>query len=365
MKQVIMVFLLLVLSGCGSNVEIEQQSNEIQPTVENEYTVDSLMKENYSIVCMEYYQGKYIVVHTPQQNAPTDTVSISVYDDKYQLLHSIEEQQGIEYGSTIITNENSFYIKNSKYLKAYDYDLNIIKEYSLDFISEKSERVTSAMIAISDDYSKVAYVVNNSSLYVRDMYTNVDEVLIENKIDQESSIGTVGFINQVFFHNDYVIFGGGYIHEKEFDISGSNVYGRISLVDKSMDLHHRQEIHLQQYDGTILVEDIERYDESYLGRGVALLYDVESNTSQEVSIENVGSSFHLELLSSTTLLSTIDASSKSPVYVVHTKNDSTNYSFIPEEASHLLTCYNPDTNKAIILYGQENTADKIVEVSYE
>ena len=355
MKKIVLLLLsITLLSGCKNTSSkkdnVQQPDNNIhQPEQTSKNTIESLAIDNYIISDVAYNKDKLILLYSANGNTEISPSKIIVADsNNYTILKEIDDEN-LYINSQIVTFNKGFYINQGSDIIIYDYQLNVIKEIKLDSLHIKfSAHSNGSNIAISDDLSQIAYINSeNRALTVRNIETK-EEKDIYKLSDQ---VGNIMDFDQIYFCDEYIAFTGKYIYAKEFEIAGSNAYGRINIETSQIDFHEKNETTSKFYDGHMLIIDLMRVDDNDHGTGKTIIYDVKNNKLEEVKLDKSYNSFQLDFPSSNLIVSYNDIGRNNAKLILY--QDKKNKVFdegIPKEILESGSCYDNKKNMLIVYY---------------
>ena len=354
MKKIILLLLpMILLIGCNIKQKEVKTPQTAMPTSND---INSLVKDSYIIQDVAYHEGKLILLYAANDNTKIASSKIVIVDsNNYTELAQIDDNN-IYTHAQIMTTDNGFYINNGSDIKKYDYQLNIVKNIQIDSLSiEFSRQANGPVMAISDDFSQLAYVNSkNRTLIVKNLETGNTKKLYS----LSDLVGSIMDFDQIYFCDDYIAFAGKYIYAKDFEIAGSNVYGRINIQSLKMDFHEKNETTTKFIDNHMLIIDLMRVDDNDTGTGEAIIYDIKNNAYQNVKLDHSYNSFNLDFPSADMVISYSDVGRNTASFILYRNGKSKIMDeIIPKNILDAGSCYNPEKQLIIVFYILPNGDD--------
>lgn len=358
-KLIIIITMLLMIVGCTN--KDEKTSSHTEPENSQTTTLESLSIEKYDVTGIAYHNDKLIVLYSANNNTEIAPSKIAIANAKdYNILHELELD--ISYvNAKIITLDNGFYINQGNNITVYDYELKALKEIDLFKLQQReSSRYSEAVFAISPDIKKAAYVNSKTqSLVVYDFETEKEKEIYH----LSDKKGYITKFIQLYFTNDYIGFSGQYIYADTFRITGSNVYGRINIETKKVDMYEKNETTTKSYGHYMLVVDLLRFDDNDLGTKEAIIYDIENNKRTVVNLDKSYNSFDLDIISPDLVVSYNDVNRDKAKLILYQNGESkVMENAIPAEVFAIGSCYDSQKNMIIIFYDFSKNNDRVNEI---
>ena len=346
-KLTLLLLSVILLAGCKNTSS--KKDNVQQPEQTSKNTIESLAIDNYIILDVAYNKDKLILLYSANGNTEISPSKIIVADsNNYTILKEIDDEN-LYINSQIVTFDKGFYVDNGSDIVIYNYQLNVIKEIKLDSIPiNLSSHSNRSNIAISDDLKQMAYTNSkNRTLTVRNIETE-EEKEIYKLSDQ---VGNIMDFDQIYFCDKYIAFTGKYIYAKEFEIAGSNAYGRINIETSQINFHEKNETTSKFCDNHMLIIDLLRVDDNDLGTGKAIIYDVKNDKLEEVKLDKSYNSFQLDFPSSDLIVSYNDIGRNKANLILYTNQQSRVFDeAIPKEILEVGSCYDNKKDMLIVYY---------------
>lgn len=341
--------MMLIIVGCTNT---NKNSNDPAKTENKNSSISSLetlVLKDYLILDMCYHDNKIIILYTAHGNIEIAPAKIVIVDAiNYDVLYEMDSDN-IFVSGEIITLDNGFYINQGSDIIVYDYTLKVLKQIDLYQLQQgQSSRFSESVFSISPDMKKIVYVNSaNQSLVVYDFKTEKEQKLYQ----LSEKKGSIMKFEQLYLIDDYVGFSGQYVYADNFEIAGSNAYGRINIETKKVDLYEKNETTTKFYDSYMLVVDLMRVDDNDLGTGETVIYDILNDKSTVVNLNESYNSFDIDILSNDLIVSYNDLGRNNAKLIIYQngKNRVLENS-ISSLTLDIVSCYDSQKNILIVYY---------------
>ena len=367
MKKLIIFLLVTVLmTGCSKTTSEKDKTAQKDQTAENTKegnTLDSLM-EHYLISDIACRGEKLIILLVAFNNTEISPSKIVIADSKdYRILEEIDDDN-YNTNASIVTVDDGFYIKRSTDFTVYDDKLKIIKQIDLDqFAIKFSTAAGSPAVSLSQDLKQMTYVNSEKNMLVlRNLETGIEKDIYQ----LSDSVGKVMNFDQLYICDGYIGFNGRYIYAEDFEILGSNAYGRINIETNQIDMFQKDGISSLFEDDHMLLVDVLRNDDEH-GTKEAIIYDVNDNRSQTVKLKSSYNSYDMDFPKSDIVISYNDVGRNTAKLLLYQNGEEQICEDgIPKEVVEVGSCYDEKNKKLILFYtipaGESSVKSEISEV---
>lgn len=365
-KLIIFLLVTVLLTGCSKTTSEKDTTAQKDQTTENTTegkNLDSLL-EQYLISDIACRGENLIILLVAFNNTEISPSKIVVADSKdHRILEEIDDDN-YNTNASIVTVDDGFYINRSTDFTVYDDKLKIIKQIDLDQFAIKFSTAAGApAVSLSQDLKQMAYVNSEKNMLVlRDLETGTEKDIYQ----LSYSVGKIMAINQLYICDGYIGFNGEYKYAEDFEILGSNAYGRINIETNQIDMYQKDGISSLFEDDHMLLVDVMRYGDEY-GTKEAIIYDVDDNHSQTVKLKSTFNSYNMDFPKSDTVISYNDVGRNTAKLLLYQNGKEKIYDDgIPKEVVEVGSCYDEKNKKLILFYtipaGETGGKSEISEV---
>ncbi len=382
MKKILMcIILAMFLMGC-TNAKQDNENTEgaqagtpliiehanIGDSDGTSKKISSLLSQDYLVLQMASYNDLAIIVLGANGNleiAPSKILIADIIDD--EILYEADCNK-FYHSPQIITLEDGFYIQQGIDITVYDYKLSLLEEMDLSEL-QKGETTTSfdTAFSLSQDMTKAAYVnFAKEAVVIYDFETEEEKEILQLSKD----IGGITFMEQLCLTDEYIGFSGGYIYSDDYEIAGSNVHGRINIETGEVDQYIKNETTIEFFRENMLVVDVLRYEDSDLGTGEAIIYNIPNDEETIVDVEASYNSFDMDIVAEDFLVSYNDVGRNKAKLILYRNGESMIIEDgIPSDVLNVGSCYDSE-NKILhvfytIPYGETDIKSELRSVRIE
>lgn len=360
-KLIIFLLVTVLLTGCSKTTSEKDTTAQKNQTVEK--TLDSLL-EQYLISDIACRGENLIILLAAFDNTEISPSKIVVANSKdHRILEEIDDDN-YNTNASIVTVDDGFYIKRSTDFTVYDDKLKIIKQIDLEQFPIEFNRAAGApAVSLSRDLKQMAYVNSEKNMLVlRDLETGTEKDIYQ----LSDSVGKIMTFDQLYISDGYIGFNGRYIYAEEFEILGSNAYGRINIETNQIDMYQKDGISSLFEDDHMLLVDVLRNDSEH-GTKEAIIYDVDDNRSQTVKLKSSYNSYNMDFPKYDIVISYNDVGRNTAKLLLYQNGKEKIYEDgIPKEVVEVGSCYDEKNKKMILFYtipaGESNVKSEISEV---
>ncbi len=375
------IILAMFLTGCTNGKEDNENTEGAQvgtPLIiehtnigasdETSKSISSLLSEDYLVLQMASYNDLAIIVLGANGNleiAPSKILIADIMND--EILYETDSTK-FYYSPQIITLEEGFYIQQGIYITVYDYKLSLLEEIDLPKLQqEEAMTFSDTAFSLSQDMRKATYVnFAKEAVVIYDFETEEEKEILQ----LSKNIGGISFMEQLCLTDEYIGFSGGYIYSNDYEIAGSNVHGRINIETGEVDQYVKNETTIELYGENMLVVDLLRYEDSDLGTGEAIIYNIQTNEETLVNVEASYNSFDMDIVAEDFLVSYNDVGRNKAKLILYRNGESMIIEDgIPSDVLNVGSCYDSE-NKILhvfytIPYGETDIKSELRSVRIE
>ncbi len=315
---------------------------------------ETLLLSDYIITDIGTNEEYLVLFYSANGNteiAPTKFVIADI--ETYEILYEVECDKTFVAGEITIL-EDGFYINQGTKLMVYDYELNVIQEIDLEDYTLQSGVVGAFAefrtypFALSSDRKKAAYInETDQTLVVYDFETEEETVVYQ----LADGSGDIFDFESLYLMGDYIGFSGCCRNEENINIQDCNIYGRIQISTGKIDGYIKNGIATENLGDMILVVDVARVEESDVGSGETILYDVEMNEETIVGLETSYTSFDVELAAANLIVSYNDIGREQAKLLVYQNEEEREFEeVIPGDTLTAGSCYDIRNDILLVFY---------------
>lgn len=362
-KILICIILAMFLMGCTNAKQDDENTEGSQVgtpliiehanTGESDGTsknISSLLSQDYLVLQMASYKDLAIIVLGANGNleiAPSKILIADIMND--EILYEADCNK-FYHSPQIITLAEGFYIQQGIDIAVYNYQLNLLEEIDLQKLQQQDEAMnfSDTAFSLSQDMTKATYVnFAKDAVVVYDFETEEEKEILQLSKD----IGGISFMEQLCLTDEYIGFSGGYIYSDDYEIAGSNVHGRINIETGEVDQYVKNETTIELYEEHMLVVDVLRYEDSDLGTGEAIIYNISNNEETIVNVDASYNSFDMDIVAEEFLVSYNDVGRNKAKLILYRNGESTIIEEgIPSDVLNVGSCYDSENKILHVFY---------------
>lgn len=351
-KLILFISMVVLLSSCSEPIGGGDNSPEtpiVDGSTSGDVSIDALEIEGYVVGDVAVHDELLIIYYNSSDLDNEYGTKIVIYNrgDNSVLF---ETGHNVNYfvGAKIVLLDKGFYINQGSKIKVFDYQLEVVLDLDLEEYQQEIwlSRFSNEPFALSQDLSQMTYVNRKTKKLVVYTFDTDQEYEI---YDLGDSVGSIFSLSALVFSSSHVGFSGLLLNDGEN--AGSNVFGRIDLLSKEVEMHDIKDVNVTAVGGYLHFIDMITSDRNYTGTGMTTYYDVENNIINKVDLSSSDNSFDVQLLLDNILISYNDIGNKQAKLIVYSQGKYVSMEdILPNDLVAVGSFYDMKTQSLIVYY---------------